>query len=1240
MSPVTDWRGLPLAGRVLVEASAGTGKTWTLAALYLRLLLEGEHAGQRLLPERIAVATFTDAAAQELGERLRARLTQALEWSRHGAADATDPVGAWLLERWAAPGQRERDGLHLLTALARLDRAPIGTLHGLCYRLLREQPMESGLGFATPRLTEGEDLREALARDLLRHLGAGLTPPGSGPEAACLPEGLERFGILVGRVGSLLQPGARVSPPLDEATLRARFDAGLREPLRVLANRQHYKDGRSVFLKEASALLAFLEGEGPLPESVGNLAEASINSWVLDPARAVLEDPAFRAALAAIAPEFARAQSSERRFWAAWAPELRRWREQRARQANELSFDALIELAKAQVVAPGSPLPDALAARWPVALVDEFQDTDGSQYALLDRWFRDAAGTPRGLLVMVGDPKQAIYSFRGGDIGTYLRAARGAGHRLTLDTNRRSSTAYVAACNAFFEGPRAVLSADPGHDIRYRPVQAGGGAEAERLHEWGRPVASPLQVHALTEALPNAAARPRALAACAELVARLLTPGRYRLGAHGRPLAPGDLAVLLRTNTEIDDLRRLLQRRGIPCAAQSRLQVFESEAARDLLLVLHAVLHPQDVGALRAALLSESLGLGPRQLPALEAAGGLEPWRERLLDWRERWRREGVLAVVFALLEQARRRRGSDDERLATDLRHLGELLAAREAEGHSPGALLDWLRAQRLGEGEEADEGEDAGRGERRLRLESDQRRVRLMTLHASKGLEFPVVLLPTLWGAEARSSEKGIPLDTADTAGEREALFEKAARTRLAGAQQEERFRLLYVALTRAKQACHVFLLPNTRPAKRSRGAGTSKPKTDPARSPLDSLLDRGLEAACRASAEIAWHEGWPEAEETPGTATAPGITLASAAGPVVATAPAVPAPPPSESTDSPPGQRLEAEAPPPPGPFRLPGRWSFTGLVRCAGEPLLEAAAADDEALPAANDDAPEALETDSAGDGPGTAAAGLAPDAAHPPSRAAPEAALRALDAVRGTGFGNALHALLEAARPGECFAPQSERVLAALKQHGVRSEGGPPLAELAPRVAALLDRVRQTALWLPGHTEPLVLATLPAERQRHEMAFHLRLGDASLQALRSACERHGLPGLVPEGTPARIDGCLDGAIDLVFEHAGRVHVLDWKGNQLPQGGHPEALSRLMDHHHYRFQALLYTVALHRLLRQRRGAAYRIAEHLGAPVYLFLRAVGLGPGWGVWSERFPDALVETADALLAGEAEVAA
>ncbi|GIX37185.1 MAG: hypothetical protein KatS3mg128_1205 [Silanimonas sp.] len=868
--------------------------------------------------------------------------------------------------------------------------------------------------------------------------------------------------------------------------------------------------------------------------------------------------------------------------------------------------------------------------------MDEFQDTDGSQYALLDRWFRDEDGAPRGLLVMVGDPKQAIYSFRGGDIGTYLRAARSAQHRLTLDTNRRSSAAYVAACNAFFEGPRAVLSADPGHDIRYRPVQAGGGAEAERLHEWGTPVASPLQVHALPEALTNATARPRALAACAALVARLLAPGRFTLGAGGRPLAPGDLAVLLRTNGEIDDLRRLLQRHGIPCAAQSRLQVFESEAARDLLLVLHAVLHPQDVGALRAALLSESLGFTPRQLPALEAAGGLEPWRERLLDWRERWRREGVLAVVFALLAQVRRRGGggSDDERLVTDLRHLGELLAAREAEGHSPGALLDWLRAHRLGEGEEADEGEDAGRGERRLRLESDQHRVRLMTLHASKGLEFPVVLLPTLWGAEAQAMGKGVPLDTADAAGEREALFEKTARARLAGAQQEERFRLLYVALTRAKQACHVFLLPNTRPARRN----ASNSKTDPARSPLDSLLDRGLEAACRASAEIAWHEGWPEAEVDPGTATAPGITPANAADPTATTTPASATAPP-DSTATMRAQRLEAEAPPPPGPVRLPGRWSFTGLVRRAGEPLLEATAADDEVLPAADDEAPETPEMPAAGEALDAApATGPAGDPASPSPTT--EAALRALDALRGPGFGNALHALLETARPGECFALQPERVLAALKQQGVRSEDGRNLADLAPSVAAMLDRVRQTALWLPGHTEPLVLASLPAERQRHEMAFHFRLGEASLQALRAACERHGLPGLVPEGTPARIDGSLDGAIDLVFEHAGRVHVLDWKSNQLPQGGHPEALSRLMDHHHYRFQALLYTVALHRLLHQRRGEAYRIAEHLGAPVYLFLRAVGLGPGWGVWSERFPDALIETADALLASEAEAAA
>jgi exodeoxyribonuclease V beta subunit len=258
-----------------------------------------------------------------------------------------------------------------------------------------------------------------------------------------------------------------------------------------------------------------------------------------------------------------------------------------------------------------------------------------------------------------------------------------------------------------------------------------------------------------------------------------------------------------------------------------------------------------------------------------------------------------------------------------------------------------------------------------------------------------------------------------------------------------------------------------------------------------------------------------------------------------------------------------------------------------------------------------------------------------DAPDPASQDAPHPELLALASIRGTAFGNALHAAFELRRQEVPLIDQQALVLRQLQQFGVRP-GDVPIDALVPVLAQRMDGALAAEL-LPG----LRLGDVPADLQRAEMAFHFRLDAARLSRLRAACVEHGDAGLVPRLAAERLHGLMTGKIDLVFEQAGRFHVLDYKGNWLGErvaDYHGASLRAAMDHSLYRFQALLYTVALHRLLRQRLPE-YAPVRHLGETIYLFVRAAGLAPGAGVFAQRFPDALVAAVDAALADAGAVA-
>ena len=1221
MNAVRDWQHLPLAGagRSLVEASAGTGKTWTIGVLYLRLLLE-----EKRTPREILVSTFTDAAAAELRERLRARLVWALEQAE-GSTVPDDAVGTdivWLHARWGDADQRRSDIARLRAAVASFDQAPVATLHALCSRILADHPFAAGSLFRALEPADVGQLSRELSDDLWRRLRQG------DPETDPLAKATETVEVTRAKLGewlrALLQPDTQV-PTFDERALLEKFAflgelrtwiAATREVLACEANfnkscalrtrwgglvdaleapREHLgtllgdKKGRGV-LDRAGAMTGISAAGKKDPRIIALLEQTGQIMRVLDALDAQTRDVLASLALAA----FLRLLQQEAAALLA----------QRLLATDRSTFDALLSSVR-EAVTPGPdgarPLADALHAAWPVAMVDEFQDTDPVQYAILDAIYRDARGAARGRLVMIGDPKQAIYRFRGGDVLTYQRAGQGvaAGDTLVLGTNHRSSRAYVDACNAFYALTGSSLGPDDGSGIRYESVAASARQDGTPLRDrTGQPIERPLIIHLLGHGSQEEASREEAsqeknrttlgLRACADQIARLLEHAEWRIGE--KPLQPSDIAVLLPSNANVQTLVRMLKLRGVPCVSSSRDRtVFDSAVARELRIVLHAVLHADEPASLRAALGTRLWGMSLGQLSALAE----DPVQWSALAHRFRqlhvlWSGRGPLAVINELLNHAASRvlTTVEGERILTDLRHLGELLQAAAEPGRGAESLLAWLADQTDAASRDGSGDADAAA----IRLESDAHRVRVMTLHASKGLEFPVVFLPLMWNN--RRVARGVRTVVDPHAGVRTLVLggtDSPADLIAQRQELEERYRLLYVALTRAIHACHLFAVGGDgEPAQE----GESGMKFTDA--PL-KLFARRLQApgsgesAASEYAAIAWRSGW---QLYPGVMYRPAVGVAA---PVQA-------------------------RPMPKAALRpLPRRHSFSSLhdQHHIASGSSESAAADEE---------------------PGLGPEPLVERDAQASASRTPHAQLEALGSVAGTDFGNAVHAIFERREFGRLLCDQEALVLDCLLAEGVRPLG----ASVDALVTPLIERLQQVLDTPLGALDGPRLGALEPGDTVAEMQFDRVLEGVSMAELRRVCREHGEPDLVPS-IDSTLRGVLNGKIDLVFRHAGRYHVLDYKSNRLAPPGEPclehygpGTVHDAMNANGYRFQALLYAVAIDRYLRERLGRDYERSRHLGECWYLFVRATGLvlpsGEPCGVWRHRFDDGLLDAVQAVL--------
>jgi exodeoxyribonuclease V beta subunit len=1227
----------PLDGVRLIEASAGTGKTWALCALVLRLLLE------RGLPvQQILVVTFTNAATAELRDRIRARLAEALAHLLGEAPPTPDTFISDLLAALLARGH-DAAGLRaaLEAALRGFDEASIFTIHGFCQRALADTPFSARLPLELELVADDSALRQEAVNDFWRrHFGAGAVDPALAAHLSRKKDSPDTFSLLLKRhlakplARALWPDGIEAATPADPAALQAAHEAArtlwqaereqilarVREAMAAdaLPVKSYTDASLAAAAEEWDRLLACADPRHGLAlkfEKLEHLGSTRLKAKkgrepftprhaFFDAAQHLIDQRA-----ADLAPLQLRRLALLRTLLDEGGTALRDTK----RRRRLVAFDDMLFNLHQRLQAPdGAALAATLHRRFPVALVDEFQDTDPLQFEVF-RTMHAAGG--EGALFFVGDPKQAIYSFRNADLHTYLEARKFAQAEYTLGDNQRSSAALIDALNALFSAnPNAFMQ----QGLAYRRV--GAGAKKRRtLVDRSGGAATPLQVWLLQgqDGAPATKKRARVdvVRATAAEVARLVGAARRGAvmlddGAGRTPLRAGDIAVLVRSHAQGSEVRQALAALGLSSVEVSQSGIFASPDAEDLERLLAAILEPGREPLLKAALATGLLGLDAAAIEALaDDAEALAQWVQTLARWRDAWRERGAGVLLRQLVAEAgvaqRLLARPDGERRMTNLLHLVECLQQAAADHPSPQALWRWFQGQRR---------EDRRDDTTQLRLESDQNLVQIVTIHKAKGLEYGVVFCPFLWDGYPGAGETLDGVEYHDDAGHSVIDYRKdtlskaeldARKARIRAEKAAESLRLVYVALTRAVHRCVLVAGGYL--------AGNGSPK-ESCRSVLNWLAAGGGHAGASwltadtpvadiPRIESAWHTLaalHPEAISVKPMPATPGVPLT----------PEHPAP------DS-----LAALAP----PAHIPGAWrigSYSSLVHGAHH---EDAAIEHDQRAAGDADGIE----DTVPIAEETAAAALHED--------------DILHFPRGSSAGDCLHALFEAIDFDQS-AHWPEAIAHTLRAHRALLPADPAGSETPRRarmLARLLDDVMATPLPLGAGT-PLRLATLPRTRVRKEMEFHLPAAAVDAAALNRLLADHGLA--MPRLSFATLRGYLKGFIDLVFEHDGRYFIADWKSNHLGVRAAdygPAPLAAAMAAQGYHLQALLYAVALDRYLA-RRVAGYQRASHFGGAVYLFVR--GLRPHWrnadgtptGCHVHRPGDVLLDRLSALLDGAA----
>ena len=1224
MSDFSDLNPLqcPLDGLNLIEASAGTGKTWNISGLYLRLLVERE-----LSVSQILVVTFTKAATAELRDRIRKRIVEMIDALSGGRENSGDAFVADLMAHLEGQGRNESQILaRLKLARESFDEAAIFTIHGFCQRALGDAPFSAGQPFQLEAVEDDSEGLEQVVQDFWRRYIAypqaelmspeehsELSPnteslPPIEPMTPMLADYLVKHkdsptklaGIVKAVLGQpladpiwpqdldqmALPDATEIESAFHEARAIWQPDAGssvVEELHRALDEERLKKTSYSPEridqgFQEWAAWFASMSAAGGQHRIKDNklslyrqdkLAVGQGTKKNMTPPQHDFFEAAEKLLAACEAQdkalEYARLRLLRRLV--AEVPNVLR---QRRRQQRVVSFDDMLSnLHRALVTDQGDELATALRVRFPAALIDEFQDTDPLQFGIF-RTIYAPEGEPGLPLFLVGDPKQAIYRFRNADLHTYLSAQQLANAKYSLPRNQRSVPGLIGAGNVLFGANESAFLQS---GIEYRPVGVGQKqATLLPLTDTSAENRADLQIWTLRTGEGGMPTREDAkqLAANATVgeIVRLLNAGmaeEIRIGDRG--LTAGDIAVLVRSHREGKLMRRTLEAQGVACVELSLASVWTTLEAEELERILLAIAERRD-GLLRAALATDLLGGTAETLDALgEEEAYFFARVDRFAGYRDLWEKKGFPVMFRQLLRdegvESRLLGQPSGERRLTNLLHLGELLATAAQTHEGIDALLRWLHGCRT---------ETAGGEGAQLRLESDSQRVKIVTIHKSKGLEYNLVFCPFLWDGYRNSKPREadlrryydpevdgsvIDFDPASYGSDPvKALirFEDAA----------ESVRLMYVALTRAVYRSYLI-------AGVYSNAGRNGPTYGEASRSLLNWLACGQGVApedwidSRKNQQTpegileAWHSltQWSGAEVK--------ASLSIEPLPVLAQIPQLNKPKSDLEYSARKLSRTVGEA---------WNRGSFSGMIR--RRPVGEEGADHDQDVEGSGKRLARPDDIDGSD----------------------------ILAFPRGAFAGNCLHSLFEHAD----FADSTQwpaaivRALTDYPQRGADKVG--------EQMAGVLANVLNTPLPDAGGGSYL-LAEVPRGDQLRELSFTLSARRIEAQMLNALISQVGLN--VPRLAFRDIQGYLNGAIDLVFRQAGRYYLLDWKSNHLGYSARDYTLPRIreeMRDHAYALQSLVYTLALHRFLASRLPD-YDYERDFGGAYYLFVR--GVRPGW---------------------------
>ncbi len=1191
----------PGKGHAVIEASAGTGKTYTLEHLVLDILIRGE---ARI--EEILVVTFTDAATRELRERVRMLIRRLCDQSGDLAPNE-DPGAYWKIDDVIRSRLRE--------ALFRFDGAQISTIHGFCNRVLSEQAFLGGRLFEQEQ-ADGMEMfgfafREEVRRALVEQTGLGEALRRWIGEGKSLLQ-LEQFLYRCHREGA--PERCPVTPVFDPETFYKELNSLPELDLLKEAGRSFFTDQgtyrgfekiiSSLFeakaefepknrLQDAEELFEWAGKEIKINKQEGSRFNHLCQMAGMDGAPKIIVELCGK-----LDGIFELAADDTSFFVYKLLPRVQGRLSARKRSLGLIDYDDMLLGVLEALKGPGAGgLIDALRKRWKFALVDEFQDTDPVQWEIFRRIFVE--GTAEHFLYIIGDPKQAIYSFRGADVHTYEQAKSYLiqdcqAERLPLKYNFRSTEVLIEAVNEILTAADSEGEAFfSGLNSYSEPVECGDRSRA--ASENGREA---VPVHLLhlqggSEKLNADAVKKGVARFIGEEINRLLDENKGLFTGSGdgapEPIKLSDIYILTRSAAEGYMIGEVLRRFGIPHAYYKQEGLFQTTQAGDVYRLLCAIDEPTDPAVRLAAWLTPFFGIPLSELPAWKEAGESHPFATMLHDWKrladdQAWSK--LFETIISESGLVRRLIFEGDERALTNYLHLFELLMAQaHARPVTLGELTRSLKAQiegrKLPEGKEGDI----------QRLETDRQAVQILTMHKAKGLEAEVVFIG---GGFGNPPDGDIKMNIYHRDGRRCLHIGEAFGKIKAAVEQEideENQRLIYVALTRARSRLY---LPYFGPAPEGENApgcygyGRLGRLYTELQKQLDRLRESGrLESGDRyvlrdvdcskrlpgdAKVEITV-EGWPEA----------GLL------------------------ELPPSRAKEVENIKPAHRGVL-----LTSYTRMSRSKTWQAPAADTDDGAARRD---EEVAAEVAG---GPAGSGwleaFSPDMEETPGQVV-------LPPGRETGI--MLHALLEVTPAEEtrerCFDDWAadekvrQRAAAVLRRHGFSETFSDETLRLVynaiktPLLAASIEGGAK--LDMPG-------GIASGERHRPEMFFSYPIPEGSHPLL-----RRGAAGENSDNGPPyqAVRGFLQGLIDLVFEHQGKIYLLDWKSDCLP------AFNRAaLDDHvkkNYSLQARVYSLAIMRLLDIRSADEYE--DRFGGILYAFIRGIEVGAGGketeGIWFTR---------------------